>query len=152
MQHTLGAVQPVHAIQFIHVLQKNITQAWDRLLSSLRAPWLRYAVLICATLCVQQALAADFDLPKVDAVTGLDGKKDPMSMIAVLIKFVVKVVLWILVIGAAVVVIKNIVKEVNKVRRDEEGKWGAVVGDIIGNISALLATIAFSTWVNSLIA
>jgi flagellar biogenesis protein FliO len=56
------------------------------------------------------------------------------------------------VIAGAVVLIKNTVKEINKVRRDEDGKWGAVVGEIIGNIIALLAIIAFATWLNSLIA
>jgi hypothetical protein len=135
----------------VQLLQKNTTRAWDNFVSALRAPWVSYAIFIFAALCVQQATAADFDLPKVDAVTGLDGKKDPMTMIAVLIKFIVKVVLWIFVVGAAVVVVKNIVKEINKVRRDEDGKWGAVVGDIIGNIAALLATIAFSTWITGLI-
>jgi hypothetical protein len=138
--------------KIIQSIQCTVTAGWDRGITFLRAPYLRYAVLMFAALFMQQTMAADFDLPKVDAISGLDGKKDPMSMIAIIIKYAVRVLLWLAVIAGAVVLIKNTVKEINKVRRDEDGKWGAVVGEIIGNIIALLAIIAFATWLNSLIA
>lgn len=136
----------------VYSAQKAVTQAWDGCVSLCRAPWLRYAVLMLTALFVQQSYAADFDLPQVDAISGLDGKKDPMSMFYIIIKYVVKVILWLSVIGAAVVLIKNVVKEINKVRRDEDGKWGAVVGEVVGNIVALLCVIAFATWLTGLLA
>ena len=91
--------------------------------------------------------SSDFKMPTV-TLPGASEDSDPVDMAINTFKFMGQMVMWVLVLIAGFVVVKNIVKSVNKVRRDEEGQWGAVVGDIIGNVVFLVLLIALATWVS----
>jgi hypothetical protein len=91
--------------------------------------------------------SSDFKMPSV-TLPGASEDSDPVDMAINTFKFMGQMVMWVLVLIAGFVVVKNIVKSVNKVRRDEEGQWGAVVGDIIGNVVILVFLIALATWVS----
>jgi hypothetical protein len=93
--------------------------------------------------------AADqtFDMPTV-TIPGAGEDADPVDLAVSGFRFMGQMVLWVLVLIAGFVVVKNIVKSVNKARKDEDAQWGAVVGDILGNVVFLVLLIAIATWVN----
>ena len=47
-------------------------------------------------------------------------------------KYGIKIILWGAVIFTSVYILRNIIKEINKVRRSEEGKWSDITGGIVG--------------------
>ena len=59
---------------------------------------------------------------------------------------VLKVVLWVAALGTGAIVIRNIIRAINKVHRDEDGKWSSVIGEIIGNVVVFLAVLAIAAW------
>lgn len=98
----------------------------------------------------QPSMAADFDLPSVD-IAGVDTDSTATEIVIAIIKYAFKMALWIFVIIAGAVFIKNTVKSVAKVRKDEDGKWGDVIGEITGNAVVVILTIALATWVSGLL-
>jgi hypothetical protein len=99
------------------------------------------------------AFAADqkFDMPSV-TIPGASEDADPIDLAVSGFRFLGQMVLWVLVLIAGFVVVKNIVKSVNKARKDEDAQWGAVVGDVLGNVVFLVLLIAIATWVNGFLA
>lgn len=95
------------------------------------------------------AIAADqkFDMPTV-TIPGAGEDADPIDLAVSTFRFMGQLVLWVIVLIAGFVVVKNIVKSVNKARKDEDAQWGAVVGDVLGNVVFLVMLIAIATWVN----
>ncbi len=110
---------------------------------------LKPAAICGLALAANSALAADWDIPGVSAIDGLGDAEDPGEMILILGKWLLKVVLWIAALGTGVVVVRNIVKAIQKVHRDEDGKWGSIVGEIIGNVVVFLAVLAIAAWLLS---
>jgi hypothetical protein len=98
----------------------------------------------------EPSLAADFDLPSVD-IAGVDSDSTATEIVVAIIKYAFKMALWIFVLIAGAVFIKNTVKSVAKVRKDEDGKWGDVIGEITGNAVVVILIIALATWVSSLL-
>lgn len=94
--------------------------------------------------------AADFDLPTV-TIPGVTSSSSATEIITMVIKYAVKMILWILVVIVGVGFIKNTVKSVHKVRRDEEGKWADVVGEITGNAVVVICTILLAAWVTNIL-
>lgn len=105
-----------------------------------------FTVMMLSTLSYAQ------ELPTIDSVDGLDPENsDPVDMFMVVFNYGATIVLWLFVVVIAFVMIKNIIKSINKVRRDEDGKWGDVVGEIIGNAVVVIVVIAFATWLQGVI-
>jgi len=102
-------------------------------------------ILLCAP-----SIAAEFDLPSV-SIPGVTSSSSTIEIIVQMIKYMVKMLLWIFVVIAGVGFIKNTVKSVHKVRRDEEAKWADVVGEITGNAAIVILAILLATWVTSVL-
>lgn len=96
------------------------------------------------------SLAAEFDLPAV-TMPGVTNSSSATEIITAVIKYAVKMILWIFVVIAGVGFIKNTIKSVHKVRRDEEGKWGDVIGDITGNALIVIVAILLAVWVTNIL-
>lgn len=104
-----------------------------------------------ALLCIAfPSHAADFDLPSV-SIPGVTSSSSATEIIVAVLKYAVKMVLWILVLIVGVGFIKNTVKSVHKVRRDEEGKWADVIGEITGNAVVVICAILLASWVSGLL-
>ncbi len=111
-------------------------------------------VTLLAMLAVSIAeptFAQSFDLPTVE-IDGVDENTPVSETVWAVIKYGVQFVLWVLVVIAGVVLIKNVLKSIAKVRRDEDGKWGDVVGEAMGNAIVVILLIALATavttWLN----
>jgi hypothetical protein len=111
---------------------------------------LRGLVAAQVALAAQSHAQADFKMPTVD-LPGVDADSDPVDMFVQAFKFLGQMIMWVFVVVAGFVVVKNIIKSINKVRRDEEGQWGAVVGEIIANVFVLVFLIVVATWVGGYI-
>jgi hypothetical protein len=98
----------------------------------------------------EPSMAAEFDLPTV-TMTGVTSSSSATEIITAVIKYAVKMLLWIFVVIAGVGFIKNTVKSVHKVRRDEDGKWGDVVGEITGNAIIVILAILLAAWVTNIL-
>jgi|GEM_PF-2142013 len=105
---------------------------------------------ICSiALIANAATAADWGTPGVSTIDGLSDAKDPGEMIQISGKFLLKMVLWLIAIGTGIVVAINIAKSVKKVHRDEDARWGNVIGEIAGNVVVFLFILAFIAWLTS---
>ena len=96
------------------------------------------------------SLAAEFDLPSV-TIPGVTSSSSTIEIITAIAKYTVKLLLWLYVVYSGLGFIKNTVKSVHKVRRDEEGKWSDVAGDIVGNALIVIVVILFATWVTNIL-
>lgn len=105
---------------------------------------------VLAVAVVEPSMAQDFDLPSVD-IAGVDTDSTATEIVVAIIKYGFQMALWLFVLIAGGVFIKNTVKSVAKVRREEEGKWGDVIGDVAGNAVVVVLTIALASWVSSLL-
>lgn len=107
------------------------------------------SLLAMMVLCIAEpALAQTFDLPQVD-IEGVDENTPPTEMVWLVFKFAVQFILWALVVISGVVLIKNVLKSIAKVRRDEDGKWGDVAAESMGNAIVVILLIALSTGVTT---
>lgn len=112
-------------------------------------PLFKLTALLALIFVADSALAADWDIPGVSAIDGLGDADDPGSMILIIGKWILKVVLWVAALGTGYIVVKNVVKAINKVHRDEDGRWGAVIGEIIGNIATFLFVLGLAAWLTA---
>lgn len=85
-------------------------------------------------------------------IPGVDEESNTADMVINLFKYVGLAVMWVLVILMGVVLVKNIIKSVNKVRRDEETKWADVLGDILGNAFVTLIVVVLASWLTTYLA
>lgn len=107
------------------------------------------SLLAMMVLCVAEpALAQTFDLPQVD-IDGVDENTPVTETVWLVFKFAVQFILWALVVISGVVLIKNVLKSIAKVRRDEDGKWGDVAAESMGNAVVVILLIALSTGVTT---
>lgn len=112
-------------------------------------PLIKPLALCGLVLAASSTMAADWDIPGVSGIDGLADADDPGEMIRILGKWFLKVVVWIGALGMGALVIRNIIRSINKVHRDEDGKWSAVIGEIVGNIAVFLAVLAIAAWLLS---
>ncbi len=110
---------------------------------------LKPAAICGLALAANSTFAADWDIPGVSAIDGLADADDPGEMIQILGKWLLKVVLWVAALGTGVIVVRNILKAIQKVHRDEDGKWSSIIGEIIGNVVVFLAVLAIAAWLLS---
>lgn len=85
-------------------------------------------------------------------IDGVDENTPVTEKVWLIAKFAVQFVLWALVIFSGVTLVKNILKSIAKARREEDGKWGEVAGEAIGNSVVVILIIALSSgvlvWLN----
>jgi hypothetical protein len=130
-------------------LKKAVTKV-DQPLRAVMNPKVVTSLALILVAVAEPSLAADFDLPSVD-IAGVDSDSTATEIVVAIIKYAFKMALWIFVLIAGAVFIKNTVKSVAKVRKDEDGKWGDVIGEITGNAVVVILIIALATWVSSLL-
>lgn len=130
-------------------IKKTVTKVTQPLRAVMN-PKVVTALALILVAVAEPALAADFDLPSVD-IAGVDTDSTATEIVVAIIKYAFKMALWIFVLIAGAVFIKNTVKSVAKVRKDEDGKWGDVIGEITGNAVVVILTIALATWVSGLL-
>ncbi len=106
---------------------------------------------LAAVSIAEPTFAQTFDLPSVD-IDGVDENTPVTEKVWLIAKFAVQFVLWAVVIFSGVTLVKNILKSIAKARREEEGKWGEVAGEAIGNSVVVILIIALSSgvlvWLN----
>jgi hypothetical protein len=129
---------------------KKIVKRVSNPIRAVANPKVISAVALILLAVAEPSMAADFDLPSVD-IAGVDTDSTATEIVVAIIKYAFKMALWIFVLIAGAVFIKNTVKSVAKVRKDEDGKWGDVIGEITGNAVVVILTIALATWVSGLL-
>ncbi len=106
---------------------------------------------LAAVSIAEPSFAQTFDLPSVD-IDGVDENTPVTEKVWLIAKFAVQFVLWALVIFSGVTLVKNILKSIAKARREEDGKWGEVAGEAIGNSVVVILIIALASgvlvWLN----
>lgn len=126
------------------------------LMARARAKWAAYkhaffAVMVIAGLVAAgTANAQDLTMPKVN-ITGIDDSSDGSKILIVIIKFVARIAIWIAMAVAGLVALKTILKSWNEQKSNDQGKWGAVVGDSLGSVIMVILVIAIGTWALSFI-
>lgn len=121
------------------------------LMARARATWAVYkhafftllgmAVLFTAN----TADAQNLTMPKVN-ITGIDDQSDGSTIVIVIIKFVARIAIWIAMAISGLVALKTILKSWNEQKSNDQGKWGAVVGDSLGSVIMVILVIAIGTW------
>jgi hypothetical protein len=117
--------------------------------ANLWSPMAKMLAIFMVMLGANQAWAASFDTPGVSTVDGLQDAEDPGDMIKVIGIWVLQVISWIVALVTGLVVMKNVGKSIAKVHRDEDAKWGNVIGEIVGNIVVFLFVLGFVVWMNA---
>ena len=97
------------------------------------------------TALAQEQPNGGFNVPKV-TVPGVDTESSPLDMFLGIIKYLFLFGAWIFVIFMAFTVLKTVVKEFNKVRRDEETAVGDIIGKVVASIGGLLFVVVFVGW------
>lgn len=109
--------------------------------------------LLCLVglLTANSAFAQTITMPEVD-ITGIDEDSDGSEILIVIFKFIARIAIWIVMGIAGLVALKTILKSWNEQKNNDQGKWGAVVGDSLGSLIMVILVIAVGTWVLTFIA
>lgn len=94
---------------------------------------------------------AEFTMPQVN-IEGVDEGTSGDGIVVAIFKYIGMIVLWLLMGIAGIIGVKNIAKSWNAAKQNDEGRWGAVAGDVIGNTIMVIAVIALGTWVSGFLA
>ena len=95
--------------------------------------------------------AQDITMPKVE-LDGVDEDTTGDSIVIIALKFVARIAVWAVMVGAGIVALRNIIKGWMAQKNNDEARWGAVIGDVIGNAVMVIFVIAFGTWVLTFLA
>lgn len=129
---------------------KNITVSAKESVSN----WSLKAVVAAQVALAGSASAQtsdQFTMPTA-TIPGAEEGADTGSIVIAAFKWAGLIIVWIMVMLMALAMLKNIVKSVNKVRRDEDTAWPAVVGDIAGNALTMVVVVVFGTWISGFLA
>jgi hypothetical protein len=102
-------------------------------------------------LTANSVFAQTITMPEVD-ITGIDEDSDGSEILIVIFKFIARIAIWIVMGIAGLVALKTILKSWNEQKNNDQGKWGAVVGDSLGSLIMVILVIAVGTWVLTFIA
>lgn len=91
---------------------------------------------------------ADITMPTVD-IDGIDDDSDGAAILIVILKYIARIAIWIAMLLAGLVALKTVLKSWNEQKSNDQGKWGAVVGDSLGSVIMVILVIAVGTWVLS---
>jgi hypothetical protein len=92
------------------------------------------------------AIAQNITMPEV-AIAGIDEDSDGSDIVITIFKFIAKIAIWIAMAIAGLVALKTILKSWNEQKSNDQGKWGAVVGDSLGSLIMVMLVIAAGTWI-----
>jgi hypothetical protein len=90
----------------------------------------------------------DITMPTVD-IDGIDDDSDGAEIVAIILKYIARIAIWIAMLLAGLVALKTILKSWNEQKSNDQGKWGAVVGDSLGSVIMVILVIAVGTWILS---
>ena len=90
-------------------------------------------------------------MPTVE-IDGVDEDTSGDSCVIIILKFVARIAVWAVMVGAGIVALRNIIKGWMAQKNNDEARWGAVIGDVIGNAVMVIFVIAFGTWVLTFLA
>lgn len=105
-------------------------------------------LLFTGLVTVAGANAVDITMPTVE-IDGVDEDSDGASILVTIVKFIARIAIWIVMAGAGLVALKTILKSWNEQKSNDQGKWGAVIGDSLGSVVMVILVIAVGTWVLS---
>lgn len=136
---------------------KQLSDLKNRLISNYESAKFRILTTIIAVQTgglSTTALAQNDDTFRMPTATipGVSDDSNTADMVVNLFKYAGLLVLWVFVIVMGIVLVKNIIKSINKVRRDEETKWADVIGDIIGNALGMLLVVVLASWLTTYLA
>lgn len=90
----------------------------------------------------------DIDIPTVE-IDGIDEESDGASILVIILKYIARIAIWIAMLLAGLVALKTVLKSWNEQKSNDQGKWGAVIGDSLGSVIMVILVIAVGTWVLS---
>jgi hypothetical protein len=105
-------------------------------------------LLLTGLIAVAGANAQEITMPTVE-IDGVDEDSDGASILITIIKFIARIAIWIVMAMAGLVALKTILKSWNEQKSNDQGKWGAVIGDSLGSVVMVILVIAVGTWVLS---
>ncbi|HEX7763518.1 MAG TPA: hypothetical protein VF433_07890 [Cellvibrio sp.] len=105
-------------------------------------------LLLTGLVAVAGANAQEITMPTVE-IDGVDEDSDGASILITIIKFIARIAIWIVMAMAGLVALKTILKSWNEQKSNDQGKWGAVIGDSLGSVVMVILVIAVGTWVLS---
>lgn len=105
-------------------------------------------LLLIGLVAVAGANAQEITMPTVE-IDGVDEDSDGASILITIIKFIARIAIWIVMAMAGLVALKTILKSWNEQKSNDQGKWGAVIGDSLGSVVMVILVIAVGTWVLS---
>lgn len=117
-----------------------------------RAKFTLFQKSLLTLLCVACAITSNsahaqtITMPEVD-IAGIDADSDGSEILIVIFKFIARIAIWIAMGIAGLVAIKSILKSWNEQKSNDQGKWGAVVGDSLGSLIMVILVIAVGTWI-----
>ncbi|BCD97762.1 hypothetical protein [Marinagarivorans cellulosilyticus] len=134
---------------------KTLTSLYSNLKDKVNTATLKPFVMLNMTALSTSAAAQDaengFKVPKV-TLPGVNESSSPLDMFLAIIKYLFLFASWIFVIFMAFTVLKTVIKEFNKVRRDEETAIGDIVGKVVASIGGLLFVVVFVGWLTAYLA
>lgn len=113
-------------------------QALKKLLPSL--------LLLTGLFAVAGANAQDITMPTVE-IDGIDEDSDGADIIIIILKYLGKIAIWGAMLYSGFVALKTILKSWNEQKSNDQGRWGAVIGDSLGSVIMVIFVIAVGTWV-----
>jgi hypothetical protein len=90
----------------------------------------------------------DITMPTVE-IDGIDADSDGASILVIILKYIARIAIWIAMLLSGLVALKTVLKSWNEQKSNDQGKWGAVVGDSLGSVIMVILVIAVGTWVLS---
>jgi hypothetical protein len=115
-------------------------QAFKKFLPSL--------LLLTGLVAIAGANAQEITMPTVD-IDGIDEDSDGADIIIIILKYLGKIAIWGAMLYSGFVALKTILKSWNEQKSNDQGRWGAVIGDSLGSVIMVIFVIAVGTWVLS---
>lgn len=122
-------------------------------MARLRAQCLRWVslfnlplLLLVGLFSINAVHAQDITMPEID-IDGIDEDSDGADILIIILKFLGKIAIWGAMLYAGFVALKTILKSWNEQKTNDQGRWGAVIGDSLGSVVMVIFVIAVGTWV-----
>lgn len=87
----------------------------------------------------------DITMPTVE-IDGIDEDSDGASILVIIFKYIARIALWIVMVLAGFLAGKTVLKSWNEQKANDQGKWGAIIGDSLGSVIMVIFVIALCTW------
>ncbi|AQT61903.1 hypothetical protein [Cellvibrio sp. PSBB023] len=105
-------------------------------------------LLLTGLVAIASANAQEITMPTVD-IDGIDEDSDGADIIIIILKYLGKIAIWGAMLYSGFVALKTILKSWNEQKSNDQGRWGAVIGDSLGSVIMVIFVIAVGTWVLS---